>query len=223
MGQQIQLTAQDNFSLSAYQAIPNQHCLGSVVILQEIFGVNTHIKEVVDGYAELGYAAIAPALFDRLENGVELEYNEEGIKRGLDMARQQLSIDDALLDISAAVNQMKSHGKVTTIGYCFGGFLAYLSACKIEALDCSIAYYGGGIATVLDQQPIKPIQFHFAEHDGSIPLSDVDLVKAALPDAPCFIYPADHGFNCNHRGAWDEPSAQLAQSRSLEFMQQHAS
>ncbi len=221
MGQHIQLTTQDGFSLSAYQALPEKDALGGIVILQEIFGVNAHIREVVDGYAELGYAAIAPAIFDRLETGVELEYNEDGIERGLKLARQQLSVELAMLDIEAAAHQMKSHGSVATIGYCFGGFLAYLAACQDNSVDCSIAYYGGGITNVLDQHPGKPMLFHFAEQDHSIPLSDVDKVKVALPNAPLYIYPADHGFNCNHRGAWHEESALLARDRTLEFLNLH--
>ena len=117
--------------------------------------IRDSVREVVDGYAELGYAAIAPALFDRLETGVELDYNEDGIERGLKLARQQLSIEHALIDIEAAAQQVKSHGSVATIGYCFGGFLSYLSACQNNSVDCSIAYYGGGITNVLDQHLIS--------------------------------------------------------------------
>lgn len=221
MGAHIELTASDRFTFNAYQSLPEGKCVGGVVIIQEIFGVNAHIREVVDGYAERGFAAIAPSVFDRIEVGVELEYNQDGIEKGLDLARQQLPVEDAIKDISACIEHLSTHGKVATIGYCFGGYLSYLAACKIDALDCAVSYYGGGITKVLDQKPVKPILFHFAEHDPTIPLDDVELVKQTFPDAPCYLYPAEHGFNCDHRSAWNSESATLALQRTTDFLSLH--
>lgn len=218
MGEVIRITASDNFSFSAYQALPESAPKGSVLIIQEIFGVNQHIKEVCDGYAERGFAAIAPALFDRIETDVELAYDADGIDKGKVLAREQLQLEHAVLDLSATAKILNEYGKPAAIGYCFGGFLAYIAAGKIPELSCAVAYYGAGIIPHLDSKPKVPVLFHFSDDDPGIPMSDVEEIKKAYPELPLHIYPAQHGFNCNLRGSWHAASAELALGRTLEFI-----
>lgn len=218
MGNTITITASDGFSFSAYQALPESTPKASVLIVQEIFGVNKHIKEVCDGYAQRGYAAIAPALFDRLEKNVELDYDADGIEKGKVLAREKLKLDDAIRDLSATAKVCAEHGKPAAIGYCYGGFLAYVAAGTIPELSCAVAYYGAGITGHLDTKPKVPVLFHFSDDDPGIPMSDVEEIQKTFPDLPLHIYSAQHGFNCNLRGSWHEESAQLALGRTLEFI-----
>ena len=217
MGDTINITAKDGFTFSAYLALPEGEPAGGIMVIQEIFGVNQHIREVTDGYAAAGYAAIAPAIFDRAEPGVELGYEEDGIMRGAEIARGQLNMPDTLQDLSACTEHLARYGKVGAVGYCFGGMLAYLGACSVPGLACSVGYYGGGIAAALDQKPRIPLMLHFGELDQHIPMTDVDKIRQALPDVPVHSYDADHGFNCTHRASYNEAASSIALERTLAF------
>ncbi len=216
----IELTAADGHRLAAYVAQPAGAARGALVVLQEIFGVNSHIRAVADGYAADGYLAIAPALFDRSERGVELGYTEADIVRG--RALKAASADaPALLDIASAVKRVQGAGRVGVIGYCWGGYLAWMASGGVAGLAASVAYYGGGMPARADVQPRCPVQAHFGEQDGHIPLAGVASLKAAHPSIELHLYAAGHGFNCDQRGSFDAPSATLARERTLAFLRRH--
>jgi carboxymethylenebutenolidase len=223
MGETIELTASDGHKLSAYTAAPAGTPKGGVVVIQEIFGVNIHIREVADGYAEAGYLAIAPAMFDRAKRDVELGYEGDDIGIGRDIAFP-LGWVKPVLDLAAAADAARAGGKVATVGYCWGGSLSFLAACKCD-VDCAVGYYGGQILKILEADPTAapkaPVMMHFGDQDAGIALTDVDQVKAEFPDIPVHIYSAGHGFNCNHRGSYDEVSAKSALERTLAFFDQH--
>ena len=217
MSQTIKLTAADGTTIDAYRADPTGTPKGGLVVLQEIFGVNPHIRRVADGFAAEGYRVIAPALFDRVKPGVELDYNQEGMGAGIALMGQ-VDQGKALLDVAAAVAAASDAGKVGIVGYCWGGSLAYAAACSVDGLAAAVGYYGGNIAKSLDRKPKVPVMLHFGERDAHIPLSDVAAIKAALPDVPVYTYDADHGFNCDARGSYDKPSAAQALERTLAFL-----
>ncbi|MFN3232287.1 MAG: dienelactone hydrolase family protein [Alphaproteobacteria bacterium] len=217
MGGQIEITSGDGFTFSAYEAAPAGAPKGAVVVIQEIFGVNAHIMEVVDGYAADGYYAIAPAIFDRVRPGIELGYDDAGMTEGIALAFEKLDMANTLADLQATIDTASAHGKVGVVGYCFGGLLTWLSACELNSVSAASSYYGGGLAGEAGRTPKCPVIMHFGELDAHIPMSDVDKVKAAQPDVPVYVYPADHGFNCNHRDSYDEVSAKLARERTLAF------
>ncbi|HIG43581.1 MAG: dienelactone hydrolase family protein [bacterium] len=221
MGEIIQLNAKDGFQLDAYLAKPSTTAKGAVLVIQEIFGVNGHIREVCDGYAENGYVAISPAIFDRAEKGVELGYDDEGIARGAGLARKQLQPEQTDLDLAAAADYLGQYGDVGVVGYCFGGFLAWKCACQLDGIKCVSGYYGGGIAGSLDLVPKVPTILHFGNLDAHIPLSDVDKVAEAHPEVAIYIYEADHGFNCDHRASFDKPASEFALQRTLTFFGDH--
>jgi carboxymethylenebutenolidase len=221
MAERTQITAVDGFTLGAWQAVPTGAPKGAVVVIQEIFGVNGHIREVVDGYAADGYFAIAPQIFDRVERDVELGYAGEDMQRGIALAFQQLDHARTLLDLQATIERASIHGRVGVVGYCFGGLLTWRSACELSGVSAASAYYGGGIAGETQRQPRCPVMMHFGDRDAHIPLSDVDKVKAAHPEVQVFVYAADHGFNCNHRASYDATAAALAKSRTLDFFATH--
>ena len=221
MGEKITITSADGFQLDAYRALPSGEPKGGILVIQEVFGVNPHIREVTDGYAAQGYAAIAPAIFDRAEKGVELGYDEEGMGRGIALAFNELDMANTLQDLAATVAELKQYGNVGAVGYCFGGLLAYLSACQVDGLACSVGYYGGGIVNALDQNPKVPTILHFGELDAHIPMAEVEQIKAAKPNIPVYVYHADHGFNCDHRSSYDQPAAELALQRTLAFFAEH--
>jgi carboxymethylenebutenolidase len=217
MGQTKQLRAIDGFALGAYEAMPSSKPRGGIVVIQEIFGVNSHIRNVADGYAAAGYAAIAPQIFDRVERNVELGYEPKDMTRGVEIARGKLKMEQTLQDLQAAIDDAKRFGKVGVVGYCFGGLMAWLAACELNGMSAVVSYYGGGVASQLDRKPRCPVMMHFGEKDAHIPLSDVDKVRKAHPGVTVNVYAADHGFNCDHRASYDAAAANLALSRSLEF------
>ena len=221
MGDRGQLRAVDGFAFGTYQAMPTARPRGGIVVIQEIFGVNSHIREVCDGYAAAGYAAIAPQIFDRVERNIELGYGPEDMTRGIEVARGKLKMEQTLLDLQAAVDDAKRFGKVGVVGYCFGGLLAWLSACELTGVSAASSYYGGGVASQLDRKARCPVIMHFGAKDAHIPLSDVDKVKKAHPEVTVYVYDADHGFNCDHRASYDAAAAKLARTRSLEFFAKH--
>ena len=220
MGQYLELTAADGHKLGAYLAKPAGAPRGAIVVVQEIFGVNDHIRKVADGYAVDGYLAIAPALFDRIRAGIEIGYTMAEIQEGFGY-KTATKTEDALLDIEAAVKEASKSGKVGIVGYCWGGFLAWMSAAHVSGLSAAAPYYGGGIPDVASEQPRCPVMLHFGEKDSYIPMEGVAKVKAAHPSQSVHVYDADHGFNCDQRGSWHEPSARLARERTLEFFRKH--
>ena len=227
MGHWVQLTAADGVVTPAYVALPAGQPRGAVVVLQEIFGVNTHIREVADGYAAAGYVAVAPSNFHRVEPDVALGYAEADMQRGfgLKLAVEALPDPGVMADIQAAINEAArlSGGKVGIVGYCWGGLLTWRSACSLDGLSAAVPYYGGGMTTDAEaaRQPRCPVLAHFAEQDQWIPLDTVQAFQARHPEVTVHTYAAHHGFNCNHRGAWHEPSALLARERTLAFLAQH--
>lgn len=221
MGIHTKITSSDSFQLSAYQASPEGNCVGAVVVIQEIFGVNSHIRDVVDTYATKGYFAIAPCIFDRVESDVELGYDESAMAQGVKIAFQQLNMEETLKDLQATIDCASQYGKVAVVGYCFGGLLTWLSACQLEGLSAASSYYGGGLVGQRDLAPKCPVIMHFGDRDAHIPLSDVELIKQAQPDLDIYVYEADHGFNCNARESYDQNSASLATRRTLKLFEQY--
>ena len=220
MGTWIELTAADGFRLAAYRADPAGTLRGALVVAQEIFGVNSHIRSVCDGYAAEGYVAIAPALFDRYERGVDIGYAPPDIARGRSL-KELAYADAALLDIAAARAAAAGAGKVGVIGFCWGGYLAWLAAARLPGFACAVPYYGGGMTQAIAETPACPVMAHFGERDSMIPVADVKALAAAHPTAQVFLYPADHGFNCDQRGAFDVASAKRARERTLAFLRQN--
>jgi len=207
-------------TVSAYHAVPSRKARGGIVVIQEIFGVNSHIRSVADGYAAEGYEVLAPALFDHATHGVELGYTETDIGAGVAFM-QKTSTERALEDIGLAVTRLKGAGRVGTVGYCWGGTLSYAAATALP-ISAAVCYYGGGVSDVVAKSKAKvPVLFHFGERDSYIPLDQVEAVKKALPDSPVYVYPADHGFNCEQRGSYDAASAGLARERTLSFFAEY--
>jgi carboxymethylenebutenolidase len=217
MGHEIQLTAADGHVLSAHLAEPAGKPRGGIVVIQEIFGVTRHIRDVAEQYAAAGYLAVAPALFDRVEREVDVPYND--MQKGVGYVKAT-SIDLSLLDIQAAADHVRPKGKVGVVGYCWGGQIAFLAASRVS-IDAAVAYYGGGISQQLAHIPRVPMMFHFGEKDTHIPLSAVDQIKSAYPQGIYHLYPAEHGFNCTDRASFDPQSAKLAFDRSVEFFRQN--
>jgi carboxymethylenebutenolidase len=220
MGKMIQLTASDGQKLSAYRADPAGKPRGGIVVIQEIFGVNSHIKSVADGYAADGYVAVAPALFDRVAQGVELGYSPDDIAKGRDI-RAKVTNEMAMKDVAAAVKEASSPGKVGIVGYCWGGFVTWLASEKVPGLSCAVPYYGGGMPDHANVQPKVPVMGHFGEKDAHIPVEGVKKLAAAHPKDQFFFYDADHGFNCDQRGSYNAPAAKQARARTLEFFRKY--
>ena len=213
----IELTASDGFKLSAWRADPEGKPRGAIVVVQEIFGVNHHIRGVADFFASQGYLAIAPALFDRVQKGVDLAYG--GTDRQTAMALMgKLDNQNMALDVAAAIQAAKEGGKVAVVGYCLGGSIAYVAASRLPDVSAAVCYYGGRILDAKDDYPKVPTILHFGEKDAHIPIARVKEFAAAHPELPVYIYPADHGFNCDERESYDAPSAALARTRTLEFL-----
>lgn len=221
MGEKITLKAADGFQLDGWLAKPAGTAKGGILVIQEIFGVNQHIREVTEGFAEDGYAALAPAIFDRVEPGIELGYVGDDIQRGAEIARGKLEPENTMKDLQAGIDYLGQFGKVGVVGYCFGGLMTWLCACNASGLACASGYYGGGIVNFNNLEPKVPTILHFGEKDAHIPMSDVDKIKHAHPKTNVYTYAADHGFNCDHRASYDEASAKLARSRTIEFFSKH--
>lgn len=229
MGTMIELQAADGTAVPAYQARPVGTPKGAVVVIQEIFGVNSHIREVADGYAAQGYVAVAPSAFQRVKPGVELGYAEADMGEGFGYktAVEALPAPGVMQDIQAAIDHAAqvSGGKVGMVGYCWGGLLTWRAACTLTGLSAAVPYYGGGVTTESEiaRQPKVPVLAHFAEEDKWIPLDSVEAFKKAHPEVQVHTYAAHHGFNCNQRGAWHALSAQQARERTMAFFAQHLS
>lgn len=221
MGQNITLTASDGFKLGAYRADPAGKPKAAIVVIQEIFGVNSHIRNICDRLAAEGYTAIAPAIFDRTEPNFQSGYSPEEVA----VARKFIANPDweaMLRDTQAAIDVAKPVGPVGIIGFCLGGSVAYAAATKLSGLSAAVGYYGGVIARFADDKPKVPTQLHFGEKDAGIPLTDVETIRSKRPDVEIFVYPgAQHGFGCDERGSYDKPSSDLAWQRSLAFFAAH--
>jgi carboxymethylenebutenolidase len=221
MGETVSLTASDGFELSAYVARPRGRPKAGLVAVQEIFGVNGHIRRVADGFAADGFLAIAPALFDRIQPGLTLGYSQPEIQEGIAL-KSKSSTEGALADIAAARDFATEAGKVGVIGYCWGGFLSWLSATRLSGFAAAVSYYGGGIGTVAEERPSCPVLMHFGEKDHAIPLSDVEKLRPAHPTGvEIHLYPAGHGFNCDERASYDAESARIARERTIAFLNAH--
>jgi carboxymethylenebutenolidase len=220
MGQSIKLKAADGFELAAYRADPSGKPRGGLVVLQEIFGVNSHIRAVCDGYAADGYRVIAPALFDRAERNVDIGYTPDDVAKGIAL-KAKSPITTALQDVTAARDALGDAGKVGITGYCWGGFVAWMSAARLDGFACGVPYYGGGMLEAVDEKPRCPVMCHFGEHDANIPIDGVRKFAAAHPEVQVFTYPAGHGFNCDQRGSFDATAAKLARERTLSFLREH--
>ncbi|MEO8485880.1 MAG: dienelactone hydrolase family protein [Betaproteobacteria bacterium] len=220
MGHWIELVAADGATISAWRSEPSGKPRGGLVVAQEIFGVNSHIRSVCEGYAADGYLAIAPALFDRIAPRVDLGYTPEDIEKGRAL-KARTTLDHALADVEAA-RQIAAHaGKVGIVGYCWGGYVAWMAAARLAGFACAIPYYGGGMLEAIGEHPRCPVLAHFGEKDKMIPVKGVRELAAAHPEANVHVYPANHGFNCDQRGSYDAPSAKLARERTLEFLRTH--
>jgi carboxymethylenebutenolidase len=219
MGRTIRLRAADGHELDAYLAEPAGAPKGGVVVVQEIFGVNEHIKRVADEYAAEGYEAIAPAMFDRIKPGITLPYTD--VQQGI-AYMMQLKWPDTLADLAAAAEAVRPAGSAAVVGFCWGGTVAHVAASEL-ALDAAVSYYGGGVAKMLDKHPRCPIVYHFGDRDASIPMPDIEKIKQAYPESAVHVYSgAGHGFNCDERGSYSPADAKLAHARSLEFLRAHS-
>ena len=219
MGEAVDLIAADGHRLSAYESGPDDATAG-VVVIQEIFGVNDHIRSVVDRYAALGYRSIAPAMFDRVERAVELDYTADGVTRGRAI-KDSLSWDDAVIDVEAARAHVGEAGPVAVVGYCYGGSVAWLAACELE-LAAAVGYYGAQINDMRDRVPRCPTMLHFGGLDAAIPLDGVAEIAEAHPGLPIHVYDgADHGFNCDARASYHHEAAALALDRTKRLLADH--
>jgi carboxymethylenebutenolidase len=221
VGHDIKLTASDNFQIGGYRADPASAPKAAVVVIQEIFGVNHHIRAICDRFAGNGYVAVAPAIFDRIEPNFQSGYSPEEVA----VARKFVANPDwaaMLRDSQAAIDAVKDIGPVGIIGFCLGGSVAYAAATKLSGLSAAIGYYGGAIVRFAGDTPKVPTQLHFGEKDAGIPLSDVDIIRTKRPDVEIHLYPgAQHGFNCDERASYDPASAGVAKGRSLDFFARH--
>ena len=227
MGQFVNLTSSDGFVVPAWVAQPKGTPRGAVVVVQEIFGVNSHIQSVADRLAVSGYLAVAPATFERVKAGVDLGYTGEDMQAGIELkaAVEALPAPGVMPDIQAAIDYaaQQSGGKVGIVGFCWGGLLTWRAACALRGLSAAVPYYGGGVTTAEEvaRQPQVPVLAHFGERDHWIPVDSVQAFAKAHPDVEVHLYAADHGFNCDQRGSYDAAAAKTAYERTLAFFAQH--
>jgi carboxymethylenebutenolidase len=221
VGKDINLTASDGFKFGGYRADPSGSPKGAVVVIQEIFGVNHHIRSVCDRLAAEGYVAIAPSIFDRTQPNFQCGYSPDEVAN----ARKFIASPDwpaMLRDTQAAIDAVKNVGPVGIVGFCLGGSIAYAAATKLSGLSAAVGYYGGAVVRLADDKPTVPTQLHFGERDAGIPLTDVETIKSKRPEVEVFTYPgAQHGFHCDERASYDKASAYIAWPRSLEFFAKH--
>jgi carboxymethylenebutenolidase len=225
MGQFTDLKAADGQAIPAYVAQPAGQAKGGIVVIQEIFGVNSHIRSVADGYAAQGYLAVAPSTFHRVKPGVDLGYEQEDMAAGMALktATEALPAPGVMQDIQAAIKHAAQAGKVGIVGYCYGGLLTWRAACLLEGLSAAVPYYGGGVTTPdeIARKPKCPVMAHFGDQDHWISLESVEAFKKAHPEAEVHVYHANHGFNCDQRGSWNAEAAKLARERTLAFFAKH--
>ncbi|HSV36261.1 MAG TPA: dienelactone hydrolase family protein [Ramlibacter sp.] len=225
MGDFVDLQAADGFGFPAYVARPAGKPRAGVVVLQEIFGVNSHIRSVADGYAAEGYLAVAPATFHRVQPGVDIGYTQEDMGAGMALkaAVEALPAPGVMQDVQAAVQYAAQAGKVGVLGFCWGGLLTWRAAALVDGLSAAAPYYGGGMTTPAEvaRQPRVPVLAHFGDQDHWIPMDSVEAFRAAHPEVEVQVYHANHGFNCDQRGSYDAAAAKLARERTLAFFAMH--
>jgi len=214
MGELTTIMARDGHEFQAYLAAPAAKPHGAVVVIQEIFGVNSHIRAITDGFAQEGYTAIAPSMFDRIRRGIELGYSQPDMEEGVGYMKQ-LKLDETLKDLNAAVAVVRHSGRVGMVGYCWGGAMSYVAAAELP-IACAVVYYGKA-AAYADKKPRVPVLYHFGTQDTSIPMADVEKVKAADPKGVFYEYEAGHGFSCDQRASFNPEAAALARQRTVEF------
>jgi len=221
MGKFIELKAADGHKLAAYVAAPAGKPRGGVVVIPEIFGVNSHIQQVTDGFAADGYLAVAPAMFDRAQRNYDTGYSQPEIQAGVAIM-QKLDWKQSMLDVEAAVAEATKAGKVGIVGYCYGGTVSWMAAARVSGLACAVPYYGGGMHGLIGEKPKIPVMCNFGEADQSPTLAQAKEIAAAHPGITAHFYPgAGHGFNCDQRGSWNPEAAKLARSRTIEFFRKH--
>ncbi len=238
MGKMIHLTSADGAQIAAYEATPAEGpqgaaapVRGAVVVLQEIFGLNRHIRNVADGYAKAGYFVIAPAMFHRVAAGIELGYSPEDMPKGFALkTAAEVLLPQLLGDVQAAIDHAARAGKaagapkqlkVGIVGYCWGGLLSWRAAQQLQGLAASAPYYGGGMHKELKLPLRCPTVAHVSDCDDYVPMDGVMALKNAYPQATVHMYPAKHGFNCDERASYDPASAALARDRTLAFFAQY--
>lgn len=214
----MMLTLDTGFGLiGAYRVDPHGTPRGGLVVMQEIFGVNRHIRSVADRFAAHGYATIAPAVFDLVSPNVQLEYDKAGVARGMQLATA-VGVDRAVACVEAAAKALSgSVENVGVVGYCWGGTIAFL--CNTRLGLPSVSYYGGRTVQYLHERPQAPLMMHFGEHDAHITPADVQAHRDALPEASIHVYDAGHGFNCEPRHDYNEAAARVALERTLGFFE----
>lgn len=222
MREYIRLAASDGHHFNCWRAEPSGTPKGAVIVVQEIFGVNSHIRDVANQYAEQGYLALSPAIYDRVSANLECGYSQADIANALEW-RAACDLDKVMLDLSATIDEAAKAGPVGMVGYCWGGSLTYVSACRLgDRLAACSGYYGGQIVPHLDEVPQAPVMLHFGEHDHSIPLENVEKIRAARPEVDVYVYKdTGHGFNCDHRDDYHAENAAVAQARTLELFEKH--
>ena len=220
MGEDIRLKSQAG-EIGAYLATPSGSPKGGIVVIQEIFGVNPHIRKVTDFFASQGYLALAPKFFDHVKPGIELGYTPDTMAEGRKIVTG-LGVDKPLQDVQAAIDELKKRGckKVAVTGFCWGGTITWLSSTRLKP-DAAIAYYGGGIYGTKSETPKAPTMMHFGDKDMHIPMEHVNEVRKLHPEVQVFDYPADHGFHCDERGSYDATASKKAMERTLEFVKKH--
>jgi carboxymethylenebutenolidase len=215
----MRLRAADGHELSVYESGDGPRGL---IVVQEIFGVNSHIRAVCDGFARDGFRVLSPALFDRVERGVELGYTPEDLKRGSELAARVGHLEAPMLDVRACLEAFPEEVPVSLVGYCWGGTLAWLSAQQLPRLRACVGYYGGRIGSLLERRPLVPVMLHFGKHDPHIPIESTRAIEEAYPQVHVFEYEAGHGFNCDQRADYEPVSAELARRRSLDLIEAHS-
>ena len=220
MGEIINATASDGHEFDIYLAQAKGSPRGGIVLIQEIFGVNNHIKNVAEKFSSNGYLVGAPSLFDRVQPDIQLGYSTEDIRRGREL-KDNLGNESPLMDITATLNIVRSAGHVAVVGYCWGGTLAWLSACQVDGFNAATSYYAGGIGQLLSIQPKCPTIFHFGEQDHAIPAEEINSLRQAHPECPIYLYPAGHGFNCEQRDSFNSTSSAIAFERTIQHLDKY--
>jgi len=216
----IELKPEGAGPIRAWRADPSGASRGGIVVIQEIFGVNSHVRDVTDRFAAEGYLAVAPAIFEHIEPNFEVGYDAQARERGFAIMNK-VDREQILRDAAAAIAVAKEGGKVGIVGFCLGGTVTWSAAGRLPGLSAAVGYYGGGIVGLKDLKPKVPTLLHFGDKDSHIPVPGVKEVAAAHPDVEVHMYPADHGFNCDQRDSYDAPSAALAWMRTLAFLRKH--
>lgn len=218
MGHEINLNTNGTQCIGAWLCEARGEPKGGVVVVQEIFGVNAHIRAVTERFAEAGYTAVAPAFFDHLETGVELDYDKAGFQRGKDLA-SEIKMDVAVADVASAAHSIASVGKIAVVGYCWGGTVSLVSGLRL--MMPAVSFYGSRNVRYMGDSATAPQQFHFGQNDRSIPPEAIERHRQTYPDAEVYSYPAGHGFNCDLREGYHAEASKLAWERTMDFLSRH--